>query len=92
MTHADTMTNNVNATNGGAEKKNRELTNCTKKKVVEEQNIRKKKTTENAMKNDDAKCNDVPTASNDANEQKLTEDHQPQRCKKTYLLKSQNKI
>jgi hypothetical protein len=62
VTHADTTMSSVNATNGGAEKKNRELTNCTKKKVVEEQITRKKKKTENAMKNDDAKCNDAPTA------------------------------
>ncbi len=91
VTHTDTTTNNVNATNGGAEKKNRELTNCMKKKAVEEQITRKKKKIENAMKNVDAKCNDAPTAWNDVNEQRLTEDHQPQRCKKTYLLKSQNK-
>ncbi len=62
VTHADTTTNNVNVTNGGAEKKNKELTNYTKKKVVKEQNTRKKKKTENATKNDDPKCNDAPTA------------------------------
>ena len=62
MTHADMMTNNVNAMNGVAEKKSRELTNCTKKRVVEEQITRKKKMTENAMKNVDAKCSDAPTA------------------------------
>jgi hypothetical protein len=62
VTHADTTTNNVNATNGGAEKKNKELINYMRKKVVGEQNIRKKKKTENATKNDDAKCNDAPTA------------------------------
>jgi hypothetical protein len=62
VTHAGRTTNNANAMNDVAEKKSRELTNCTKKKVVEEQNIRKKKKTENPTKNDDAKCNDAPTA------------------------------
>jgi hypothetical protein len=60
--HADTTTNNVNATNDGAEKKNKELINYMRKKVVGEQNIRKKKKTENVTKNDDAKCSDAPTA------------------------------
>ena len=85
-------TNNANAMNDVAEKKSRELINYMKKRVVEELITRKKKKTENAMKNVDAKCNDAPTAWNDVNEQRLTEDHQPQRCKKTYLLKPQNKI
>ncbi len=55
-------TSNANAMNDVAEKKSRELINYMKKKVVEEQITRKKKTTENAMKNNDAKCNDAPTA------------------------------
>ncbi len=84
-------TSNASVMNDVAEKKSRELINCMKKKVVEERITRKKKRTENAMKSDDAKCNDEPTASNDANEQKLTEDHQLQKCKKTYLLKYQNR-
>jgi hypothetical protein len=92
VTHADTTTNSDNATKGGAEKKNREMTNCTKKKVVEEQSIRKKKRKENATKNDDAKCNDEPTVSSADNEQILTEDHQHQKCRKTYHLKFQNRI
>jgi hypothetical protein len=92
VTHADTTTNSDNATKGGAEKKNREMTNCTKKKVVEEQSIRKKKRKENATKNDDAKCNDEPTVSSADNEQRFTEDHQPQKFRKTYHLKFQNRI
>ncbi len=55
-------TNNVNATNGNAEMKSRELTNYMKKKADEEQNTRKRKKKENATKNEDAKCNDAPTA------------------------------
>jgi hypothetical protein len=62
VTHVGMMTNNVNATNGGAEKKSKGLTNSTKKKVVEEQNTRKWKKKENATKNEDVKCNDAPTA------------------------------
>ena len=62
VTHADMTTNNANAMNDVAEKKSKELINYMKKKVVEEQIIRKKKKTENAMKNDDAKCSDAPTA------------------------------
>jgi hypothetical protein len=91
VTHVGLTTINANVTNDVAEKRSRELINYMKKKVVEEQITRKKKKTENAMKSDDAKCNDGPTASNDANEQKFTEDHQLQRCKKTYLLKYQNR-
>ncbi len=55
-------TSNANAMNDVDEKKSRERINYMKKKVVEEQITKKKKKTENAMKNDDAKCNDVPTA------------------------------
>jgi chemotaxis regulatin CheY-phosphate phosphatase CheZ len=62
VTHVGTTTNNANAMNDVAEKKNRELINYMKKKVVEGQTTRKKKKTENAKKNDDAKCNDAPTA------------------------------
>jgi hypothetical protein len=62
VTHAGMTTNNANAMNGVDEKKSRERINFMKKKVVEEQITRKRKKTENAMKNDDAKCNDVPTA------------------------------
>jgi hypothetical protein len=52
--------NSDNTTNGNAEKKSKELTNCMKKKAVEEQNTRKGRKSENAMKNDDAKCNNAP--------------------------------
>jgi hypothetical protein len=60
-THADTKMNNVSATNGDAEKKSNERTNCMKKRDVEEQIIRKKKNKENATRITDAKCNDAPT-------------------------------
>ncbi len=92
VTHDVMTTNSDDATNGNAKKKNKELTNCMKKKAAEEQSIRKKKRKENATKNDDAKCNDEPTVSNADNEQRLTEDHQPQKCRKTYHLKFQNRI
>jgi hypothetical protein len=91
VTHVGMTTSNASVMNDVAEKRSKELINYMKKKVVEEQITRKKKKTENAMKSDDAKCNDGPTASNDANEQKFTEDHQLQKCKKTYLLKYQNR-
>jgi hypothetical protein len=55
-------TNNVNVTNGDAEKKSRGLTSFTKTKVVEEQNTRKRKIKQTATKNDDAKCNDASIA------------------------------
>jgi hypothetical protein len=62
VTHVGMTTNNASVMNDVAEKRSRELINCMKKKVVEEQITRKKKKTGNAMKNDDAKCKDVPTA------------------------------
>jgi hypothetical protein len=60
-THVVTKTNNVNTTNGDAEKRSKERTNYMKKKAVKEQNTRKRRKSENATKNADAKCNDAPT-------------------------------
>ncbi len=91
-THDVMTTNSDDATNGDAKKKSKELTNYMKKKAAEEQSIRKKKRRENATKNDDAKCNDELTVLNADNGQKLTGDHQSQKCRKTYRLKFQNKI
>ncbi len=84
VTHAVMTTNSDDATNGDAKKRSRELTNYMKKTVAEEQNIRKKKKRESSTKNDDAKCNDGPIVSNVDNEQKPTEDHHLQKCKKIY--------
>ncbi len=55
-------TNSEDVTNGDAKKINKEPTDYMKKKVAEEQNIRKRKKKENEPKITDAKCNDVPTA------------------------------
>jgi len=78
-------------TNGNAEEKSKERTNCMKKKDVEGRNIKKRRKKENATKIADAKCNDVPTVWNAANEQRPTEDHPLQKCQTTCHWKSQSK-
>jgi hypothetical protein len=89
---ADTKTKGDNAMSSNAEKKSKELMSFTKKKDVEEQITRKRRKKENVMKTADARCNDPPTVSNDVNDQKPTEDHQPQnQCLMTCHWKSQSK-